>query len=133
MTTACESLQRALHTRFSGHAPLASRISGIFDHVPVKAAFPYLLFGEARTADASTATTAAERLTLELAILSDAAGRAETLSLFDELRDALIAPLTLSGGWRCVSLRYGSAVAQTLEGGRLRRLRVTVDAIIEAV
>lgn len=133
MATALESFQTALHQRLSTHAALAARISGVFDNVPTKTAFPYLMFGDARVVDASTATTTLQRISLPLTILSDAAGRAETLSLQADIETALAAALTPTLGWRCASLLITGASAQTRENGRLRRTTLTLEAWLEKI
>jgi hypothetical protein len=131
MATALESFLTALHQRLSNHAPLAARISGVFDNVPTRTAFPYLMFGDTRVTDASTATTTIQRIELPLSILSDAAGRSETLSLQADIETALATALTLNTEWRCALLTITSASAQTRDNGRLRRTTLRLDAWIE--
>jgi hypothetical protein len=131
MTTASESLQRALYTVLSQHAGLTALVSGVFDRVPEGAALPYLRFGEARTEDASTATTPAERITLELLIFAPPDRRSDLLAVL-EAADAALATLPpLTGGWRCVRLHRTSASLPLREGDRLRRATLRLAAWVE--
>lgn len=130
MTLAAETLQRAIFTALSTNTAVKNRVSGVYDEVPSPAIFPYLLFGETRVQDASTASIALERITLELFAISIGKGRLEMLQLVEEVRAALASPLSLSG-WRCVSLRLGTINFQIRENGRLRRVLMPIEAWLE--
>jgi hypothetical protein len=131
MATAYEALQKALYARLTTHPGVQARVTGVFDQISAKVAFPYLLFGDATGEEASTAGTTLQRVSLALMILSDAAGRAESLALQAEVEAALATPLVLTDGWQCTALYCTRAEAQTLDGGRRRRVTLRLEAWLE--
>ncbi|MBY0355381.1 MAG: DUF3168 domain-containing protein [Rickettsiales bacterium] len=133
MSTAADALQRAIFSVLSANTAVMASVTGIYDHVPDGTALPYIVIAQGDSVDASTSTTQAVRLSLNLVIFSQASGRAQALDILAKLQTSLASPLTLNNGWRCAYLRAENANVQARDNDRLRQITMPMVAWVEKI
>ena len=82
-------LQQAVFTALTGDAPLMAMITGIHDHVPEGAAFPYVTMGEASAIAWGAAGVDGVESTLILHVWSRSRGRKEVKQITAEMHRIL--------------------------------------------
>lgn len=92
-------LQKALYERFSGHAPLMDRITGVFDDAPKDQLAPYVTMGESTVMDWGTKVNDGEEVTATLHCWSEYPGKREAKEILSLMLEALSEPLTIEGGF----------------------------------
>ena len=91
-------LQQAIFTALNGDPTLMALITGIHDHVPQGAAFPYVTIGESTARDWSAVGIVGVEATLTLHAWSRVRGRKEVKQIMAELHRILHdADLTVPG------------------------------------
>ena len=107
-------LQEAIYTALTGDAPLMATITGVHDHVPQGAAFPYVTVGESTARDWGAAGVSGIETTLVMHVWSRKRGHKEVKQVLAEIHRILHdADLTMPGHV-LVWLRYG--FSQTIAG-----------------
>jgi Protein of unknown function (DUF3168) len=102
-------LQSAIFAALVNDAPLATKITAVYDEPPGSAIYPYVTTGDGETEDLSGKTETLTGHTFIINIWSDAAGRMETKEIMDQVHAALhLSDLTLGSG-TLVYLRFVSA------------------------
>ena len=98
MTGAALALQKAILAWLQAAPLLMGRLSGqgIYDHVPVAAAFPYISFGQGQTYAWDTDSGQGEEHDLVLNIWARSNGRRQVFDLMMQVED-LMAALAVSG------------------------------------
>lgn len=118
------AVQAALHAVLNSDAPLMEQVSGVFDFVPPRTAFPYVTIGDMRATDVSTMTEAMSRLDVTLHIYSRAKGRKEASDIMGRVHAVLHDSSPDVDGFSWVDMRYsGSEI-------RLERDGVTYHAVM---
>ena len=81
-------LQKAAYAALAADAPLAGLIGAdaIYDHVPQRAAFPYVVIDQTRINDWSTGTERGSEHLLTLHVWSRYEGKRETYAIADAIR-----------------------------------------------
>lgn len=90
-------LQQAIYSKLTADGVLMGMVQGLYDIVPEKTAFPYLVFGAARQfpADIEHAEWSRSELTLE--VYSAAKRHSETLTILNRVHGLLeLQPLVLT-------------------------------------
>jgi len=108
MASASWALQQAIYASLAGDEALTALLGGsrVYDHVPERAAFPYVTFAPGSVRDWSTGTESGCEHTIVLHVWSRGAGRKEALAIIDALSTRLHdAGLSLAG-FRLVNLRH---------------------------
>ena len=82
-------LQQAIYTALTGDSALMAMITGVHDHVPQGAAFPYVTIGEAAAVDWRTVGHDGMELTLVLHVWSRERGRQEAKQVLAEIHRIL--------------------------------------------
>lgn len=96
--TLLSALQQAVYTTLSADISLMAAITGIYDHVPEGAAFPYIHIGRMQTADWSTTTTTGYQVGLTLSVFTRERSNKTVLEVMDKVKAALHeAELSVSG------------------------------------
>ena len=94
-------LQKAIYTALRADSSLRTLISNpvrVFDHVPQKTAFPYILIGEAATEDWDTVTTDGMDITITIHTWSRYRGMKETKQIMEAILNVLDkSSLTVTG------------------------------------
>ena len=101
MTAASWALQQAVFAALAADDNIKDIVDDpprLYDHVPRGAAFPYIVIGESRESDASTATDTATAHTLTIHVWSRAPGTKESRIAAAAVLDSLNnASLTVTG------------------------------------
>lgn len=133
MPSASWSLQKSIFDALASDAVLTGLLgsSRIYDHVPQRAAFPYLTLGQSVVRDWSTATDSGEEHILTLHVWSRADGRRETHEIMGALREALHEPTLALEGHRLVNLRHELSEARREPDGETYHGIVRLRAVTE--
>jgi hypothetical protein len=131
MTAASIALQKAIFAALSADAALRAFVGDrVFDHVPRNTAFPYVVTGDDRTRDWSTATEPGSEHALVIHVWSRAPGRNEARAIADTVAAALAAPLAVEGQ-RLVDLRWLETEVVKEADGETLHARVRFRALLE--
>lgn len=119
------ALQVAVYNVLAANTVLMNSVSGVFDHVPPKTAYPYMTIGDTRATDISTMDIALTQMELVLHVYSRERGRKEISDIMRQLHDLLHDSNPVMEDHVAVSLRYtGSDITQEGDGltyhGRMR-------------
>ena len=134
-TNSSVALRAAVHDALISNVGLTSVLGGqkIYDEPPRSASFPYVTLGEARIADFSTGSEAAQEHQLTLHAWSRQGGHREAHIVTGALMQALDdAPLTLSGH-HLVNLRFAVADVRREADGRTYHALVRFRAVTEQI
>lgn len=131
MTQFSYALQKALHSLLTSDSELSGLISGVFDFVPAKTAYPYVTLGDMRSVDESTATSTLVRLNLTLHVYSRERGRKEAHEIMQLVYELLHDAQPVTEECRIVSLRYQSSQIELLRDGLTYHGRVVFSCFIE--
>ena len=100
-------LQKAIYAALTGDSALMAMITGVHDHVPQGAAFPYVTIGEASAVDWRTVGHDGMELTLVLHVWSRERGRKEAKLVLAEIHRILNDAKLTVPGHVLVWLRFG--------------------------
>jgi len=134
-TNSSAALRAAVHDALISNVGLTSVLGGqkIYDEPPRSASFPYVTLGEARIADFSTGSEAAQEHQLTLHAWSRQGGHREAHIITGALMQALDdAPLMLSGH-HLVNLRFAVADVRREADGRTYHALVRFRAVTEQI
>jgi hypothetical protein len=84
---------------FSRLQSTLSDVEGIFDYVPEKTEFPYVVLGRTYATPQKTKTSTGERIEVTLDIWSDSKGKKETIKIVNEIEASLAAELSVEGAF----------------------------------
>lgn len=133
MASPCTALQAAILDRLAADPALLALLGGarIYDHVPQRAAFPFLSVGASSVRDWSTATEPGHEHTLTLNAWSRHRGRAELYAITDAIAAALEpADLTLDGH-RLINLRVEQTAYRREGDGETFAATISLRAVTE--
>lgn len=99
MKTSLTSLQTALYSALSNHAPLATKITGVFDNVPKETLAPYVVIGNPTVIDWGGSAFKGEEITFTLHVWSEKQDKSEVYEIFNLILEAFTNPLSLDGGF----------------------------------
>jgi len=103
----------------------------VFDAPPRAAAFPYLVIGEDRESDWSTATEAGSEHALALSVWSRAGGLKELKLAADAVRDALDGAALAVTGQSLIGIRHLSTEHTRESDGETSRAVLRFRAVLE--
>jgi hypothetical protein len=107
MSAASWALQQAIFATLSSDGEVADAVGDrIFDSVPRGAAFPYIVIGDDKESDWSTATEPGSAHALTIHVWSRAAGRRETRLAGQAVIDALNGAALMIDGHTLIDLRW---------------------------
>ena len=121
---------KKIYQLLSDDAALAAMVTGIYDYVPTRTAYPYITLSDSNTADWSSKTFDGARIAVTLHVYSRARGMTETTNILKRLQFLLHdADLALSGHRVALCRVSGSGVMKESDGvtthGLLRLLLLT--------
>jgi hypothetical protein len=123
-------VQRALYNKLNGDGVLMGMISGIYDVVPQKTIFPYIVIGDGNCSDIATDILNISDLRLGIEIWSGTSGRKAALTIMNRLFAMLhLGTLTLSG-YQLVLLRCEQSDTQLTEEATYIRGTMVVRATV---
>ncbi len=103
MSDAVLAVQVAAVAALEAHPALAATLSGVFDGVPPRAAFPYISIAGGLSSDWSTKTEAGREVRLAITLWNDDQDASGLHSLMAHAEDALSAMARDLAGWRVAS------------------------------
>lgn len=120
----------AVHTVLQADTELMQRVSGVFDFVPAKTAYPYLRIGEVRVTDVSTQTGAMQRVEWVMHCHSRDKGGKEVQDILQRVHALLHDAPPEMVGTLCIDMRAeGSDIRLERDASYHGRMRLV--AIIE--
>lgn len=134
MSSASWALQTAIFAALSANTGLKTLLGTpprIYDEVPRSAAMPYLVIGEDKQADWSTATDTGTEHALTLNVWSRARGRKECKTITDTIIAALDNAALSLPAHVLISLNFRNADVQRLSDGQTTRATLRFRAITE--
>jgi Protein of unknown function (DUF3168) len=102
------AVQGAAVAALEAHPALAGALSGVYDGVPARAAFPYISIAGGLVSDWSTKTETGREVRIAITIWNDDQDATQLHALMGHAEDALAAMARDLPGWRvasCVFLR----------------------------
>jgi hypothetical protein len=108
MTSASHAVRSAIIATLTNDLAVTAALGGarIYDDVPTRAEFPYLVFAQTTERDWSTATDAGHEHTVTLHVWSRALGRKEAEAIMAATQTALHDQALALDGHRLVNLRH---------------------------
>lgn len=108
MNSAALALRTAIVARITGDTDITAALGGarIYDDVPSRSEFPYLVFAQSTANDWSTGTDTGCEHTITLHAWSRARGRMETDVIIAAVADALHDQPLVLDGHRLINLRH---------------------------
>lgn len=100
-------LQQAVYTALTGDVTLMAMVTGVHDHVPQGAAFPYITIGESTAIGWSVVGVSGIETTLVLHVWSRKRGHKEVKQILAEIHRVLHDAALTVPGHALVWLRYG--------------------------
>lgn len=91
--------QEAIFSRLSGNQQLTSAVTGIFDAVPEKKPFPYIVLGRLYSTPELTKTTSGERIEATIDVWSGAKGKKETINIIKLIEASLAEDISVTGAF----------------------------------
>jgi hypothetical protein len=74
-------------------------VEGVFDYVPEKTEFPYVVLGRTFATPQKTKTSTGERIEVTFDVWSDSKGKKETIHIVNEIEASLAEELTVEGAF----------------------------------
>jgi len=106
MSGAVAAVQAALLAALKAHPVLSTRVTGLYDGPPPRAAYPYIVVSDSVAIDFSSKTARGRDISLVVTLWDEARGphmMHDTMSLIE---DAVQAIPTALGGWQVASLNF---------------------------
>ena len=115
---ATQAVQQAVMTLLQNDSTLGAQINGVFDHVPDKTSFPYIVLSETESRDWSTTTRAGQEHRMTLSVYSRYGGKKQVQQITERVY-ALLHEVTVSiTGDSCVLCRFQLQEITLLNDGR---------------
>ena len=126
------ALQQAVFAALARDGTIAALAGGrVFDHVPRRTPFPYVVVGESRASDWSTKTEAGSEHALTIHVWSRAKGTRETRLVAQAVIDALNgAPLAVHGA-TLIDLSWRETIINREPDGETLQARLQFRAVLE--
>ena len=132
MSAASWALQQAIFATLATHTDVIEAVgTRIFDAVPRGSAFPYLVIGDDKESDWSTATEPGTSHALTIHIWSRASGRKETRLAAEAVIDALNGAELTIDGQTLIDLRYLESESTRENDGETVHARLKFKALLE--
>jgi hypothetical protein len=97
-------LAEAIRAALTAHAPLAEGLAGIFDALPVRAATPHAVIGEALLSDWGTKDMAGREARVVVSLFDAGESPARLRRMVGEVEVAMAGlPRVIGGGWELAS------------------------------
>ena len=132
---ASSSLQRAIYELLIDDPSVLNILGGpeVYEHVPRKAPFPYVVFGPSRARDWSTSTEAGDEHSLSLRVWTRGGGKLENAEIIAVIRSVLNASDLTVEDHHLVNLLHESSEIRREPDGETYRGVVRYRAVTEPV
>jgi hypothetical protein len=132
MSAAGWALQQSVYATLVADGAVQDAVAGrIFDAVPRDSALPYIVIGDDRETDGSTATEPGSVHELTIHIWSRAAGRKETRLASEAVIDALNGAALTIDGQTLIDIRWLESETQRESDGETVHARLRFRAVLE--
>jgi hypothetical protein len=128
-------LRKAILLALRANTPLISRLAGtrIYDESPPNVQMPYVVFGDSRAKDWSTASDQGAEHALAIDVWSEHRGVSEVLEISALIATALFAAALSVPGYRIILLSQQSIETRRQNSGRHARARMMFRITIEKI
>jgi hypothetical protein len=123
------ALQKAVFHMLKADSALMAMVSGVFDQVPQKTAYPYVVLQEWVAKPLITQTQQASRHTMLWQVWSVEGGRKQALLIMERLQVLLQDAALRPEGQVLVWMRCGEAELQLMDDGKTYRGALGCDAL----
>lgn len=123
---ALKDLQTALYGALTANAPLMVVLTGIYDHVPAAAGFPYAVFDEAQVEPWGILHPSAHLCQFSLDIYSRKGGQKELMQVASLIRSALHDTPLSASGWNVALVDVVAADTKRRPDGITRLLNLQI-------
>lgn len=119
-------VQAALYTALTGDGLLMAMVTGVYDHVPPQAAFPYIVFEEASVSPWGLLRVHAHGCVFQLDIYSRKGGQKEVMQIAARLHALLHGAALTVSGWDVAPLEVGTASTDRQADGLTSKVNLQV-------
>ena len=127
------NIQKSIYQQLNGDSGLMAQLSAIYDHVPDESQYPYVVIGDFRQNDASTQSTVAHRVRIELAVYSRSDGKKECLEIMDYIHTLLHQASLNTTGYHVVHTHITRGEVERLRDGLTYRGVLDIALLAEEV
>jgi hypothetical protein len=131
MTTTMCAIQQAVYSMLNQDSGLMGHVQAIYDHAPVNPQWPCIILGSTNARDWSTKHCRGAQVVMDLHVVSDQAGRKQTLDIMDMpstlLREHLLSVTNL----QLVAKQVEQAVLPPVEAEEMMQGTVRFRAFFE--
>jgi hypothetical protein len=132
MSSASWALQQSVYATLAASTAVQDAVAGrIYDAVPRGAALPYIVIGDDRETDWSTATEPGSAHELTIHIWSRAAGRKETRLASEAVIETLDGAALTIDGQSLIDIRWLESETQRESDGETVHARLRFRAVLE--
>ncbi len=128
-----QEMQQAVYQLLSEDAALSSLVTGIYDHVPAGAAFPYVTMGDISSRDWSTKTSSGSQLLSAIHVYSVKGGRKQAAGIMKRVHELLHQGGLALTGHVLVAIRFEFGDIERESEGRVYHGRIRFRAYTEAL
>lgn len=132
MSDARFALLRAVRLAVLQNTELAAALTGVYDQPPRGVGYPFVTFGETRSAPLDGDDEPVQEHQIELWIHSRGRGRWEVSDLADRIRELLDDGALVLAGQQLVSIRHRSTEIEPSRDRRGFRARMRMRAVTQA-
>lgn len=118
---ATQALQQTVMTLLRNDTTLGTLANGVFDYVPDKTNFPYVVLAEVESTDWPTLTRAGQQHRMTLSVFSRYGGRKQAQHITERVYELLHEVMLSISGHSCVSCRMQEQDIILLNDGRTYR------------
>lgn len=118
MSYGLKEIQTGIYGGLSGDAGLGALIEGVFDHVPDKTDYPYVVIGDARARDWSSHSRNGLQVSVMIHIYSRQGGRKQALEIASRIYELLHANSLSLSGHSVAMVRHEASSIELMEDGR---------------
>lgn len=131
LSLAATAFQKAIVSRLNGDTELTQMLTGIYDFVPEKTAFPYVSLSTLQARDVSSRSLGVSEVTMELSIWSVYRGKQECLNIAHVIEELLTKASLVMDDGAIVTFNISSKNHDVLNDGATRRCRLRYQAVIQ--
>ncbi len=112
------SFQTAVFTLLTADSTLSGLVTGIYDHVPDSALYPFIAIGESHVRDHSNVEKAGTEQQITLRIFSREAGRKQAAIIMERIVTLMHQGALTVSGQQVLMVRFLSSAITLLDDGR---------------
>ncbi len=126
-------LQSAIFSQLTADSSLAGLISGVYDHVPDDAIYPFITIGESQMRDNSNVQNAGTDQHISMRIFSREAGRKQAATIMERVVTLMHQGTLTVSGQQVLLVRFVSSTITLLDDGRTYQGRLNFRVLLTEV